>query len=33
MAAFKDEDLQKRISEKYKSDASAIKFHSFGDIE
>jgi carbonic anhydrase len=33
MATFKDEDLQKRISEKYKSDASDIKFHSFGDIE
>jgi carbonic anhydrase len=33
MATFKDEDLQKRISEKYKSDSSDIKFHSFGDIE
>jgi len=33
MANFKDEDLQKRISEKYKSDASDIKFHSFGDIK
>lgn len=33
MATFKDEDLQKRISEKYKSDASDIKFYSFGNIE
>ena len=33
MATFKDEDLQKRISEKYKSNASDIIFHSFADIE
>lgn len=33
MATFKDEDLQKRLSEKYKSDASNIKFLSFGDIK
>ncbi len=33
MATFKDEDLQRRLSEKYKSDATDIKFHSFGDIE
>jgi carbonic anhydrase len=33
MATFKDEDLQKRLSEKYNSSASDIKFHSFGDLE
>jgi carbonic anhydrase len=33
MATFKDEDLQKRISEKYNSNASDIKFHSFSDLE
>ncbi|MDN5868263.1 MAG: carbonic anhydrase [Candidatus Nitrosocosmicus sp.] len=33
MATFNDEDLQKRISEKYNSDASDIKFHSFSDLE
>lgn len=33
MATFNDEDLQKRISEKYNSNASNIKFHSFSDLE
>jgi len=33
MATFKDEDLQKKLSEKYNSNASDIRFHSFGDIE
>lgn len=33
MATFKDEDLQKRISEKYNLNASDIKFHSFSDLE
>lgn len=33
MATFKDEDLQKNLSEKYHSDASEIKFHSFTDLE
>ncbi|MBA2267945.1 MAG: carbonic anhydrase [Nitrosopumilus sp.] len=33
MASFRDEDLQKRISEKYNSNASDIKFHSFSDVE
>jgi carbonic anhydrase len=33
MATFKDQDLQKRISEKYNSNASDIKFHSFNDLE
>jgi carbonic anhydrase len=33
MATFKDEDLQKKLSEKYNSNASDIKFHSFSDIE
>lgn len=33
MATFRDEDLQKRISKKYNSNASDIKFHSFSDVE
>lgn len=33
MVTFRDEDLQKRISEKYNSNASDIKFHSFSDVE
>ena len=33
MATFKDEDLQNRITEKYNSNASGIKFHSFSDLE
>ena len=33
MATFKDEDLQKRISEKYKSNASGIVFHTFDNLE
>lgn len=30
---FSDEDLQKKISEKYKSNASGIVFHSFDNLE
>lgn len=33
MATFKEEDLQKKLSEKYHSDASSIKFYSFDDLE
>ena len=33
MATFKDKDLQKKLSEKYHSNASDIKFHSFDDLE
>jgi carbonic anhydrase len=33
MATFKDEDLQKKLSDKYHSNASDIKFHSFDDLE
>ena len=33
MLTFTDEELSKRLSEKYKADASQLKFHSFPDIE
>ena len=33
MLTFSDEDLQKKISEKYKSNASGIVFHSFNNLE
>jgi carbonic anhydrase len=33
MATFKDQDLQKRISEKYNSNASDINFILFNDLE
>src|SRR5690349_3883903 len=33
MATFKDEDLQKSISEKYNEDATNIHFHAFESIE
>jgi carbonic anhydrase len=33
MLTFTDEELRKRLSEKYKADASQLKFHSFPDIE
>ena len=33
MLTFSDEDLQKKISEKYKSNASGIVFHTFDNLE
>jgi len=33
MVTFKDEDLQKKISEKYNEDATNIHFHAFEKIE
>ena len=33
MLTFNDEELRKKLSEKYKTDASALKFHSFPDLE
>ena len=33
MLSFTDEELRKNLSEKYKADASELKFHSFPDIE
>jgi carbonic anhydrase len=33
MLTFKDQELQEKISEKYKSNASDIVFHSFDDLE
>ena len=33
MLTFSDQDLQKKISEKYNSNASGIVFHSFDDLE
>lgn len=33
MATFKDEELQKRLLEKYNSKASDIQFHTFSNIE
>ena len=33
MLTFSDEDLQKKISEKYKSNALGIVFHSFDNLE
>jgi carbonic anhydrase len=33
MLTFKDEELQKKISEKFSTDASAIKFHAFIELE
>ena len=33
MLTFSDEDLQKKISEKYKSNALGIVFHSFVNLE
>ncbi len=33
MLTFSDEDLQKKISEKYKSNASGIVFHTFDKLE
>lgn len=33
MTIFKDEDLQKKLSDKYHSNASDIKFHSYDDLE
>jgi len=33
MLTFSDEDLQKKISEKYKSNASSIVFHTFDNLE
>ena len=33
MLSFTDEELRKKLSEKYKADASELKFHSFPDLE
>lgn len=33
MLKFTDTDLQKELTEKYKSDASEVKFHSFQNLE
>jgi carbonic anhydrase len=33
MLTFTDEDLRKKLSEKYKADSSQLKFHSFPDLE
>lgn len=33
MLTFNDEELRKKLSEKYKTDASALEFHSFPDLE
>lgn len=33
MLTFNDEDLRKKLSEKYKTNASAPEFHSFPDLE
>ena len=32
MLTFADEDLQKKLAQKYKADASELKFHSFSDL-
>ncbi len=32
MLTFKDKDLQRKLKEKYKSDASKINFHAFDDL-
>ncbi len=32
MLTFKDEDLRRKLKEKYKSDAGKINFYSFGDL-
>lgn len=33
MLTFKDKDLQSKLQEKYKADASKIEFHSFPDLK
>ena len=33
MLTFTDEDLRKKLSEKYKADSSQLKLHSFPDLE
>ena len=33
MLTFTDEELQKKLTQKYKADASGLKFHSFPNLE
>ncbi|HET7391744.1 MAG TPA: carbonic anhydrase [Nitrososphaeraceae archaeon] len=33
MLTFNDEELREKLSKKYKTDASALEFHSFPDLE
>jgi carbonic anhydrase len=33
MLTFTDEELQKKLTDKYKADASGLKFHSFPNLE